>query len=172
MNACQFLARWSKATGPLGLLSQQLLDSTIREMTPNERAAGRLFSAEPHWALPLPGLIPYAPLLDDLVSLTEFIPLTAGQDATPLSAALHDVQVARENINGITVPYVQVRAGLVVPELTPRDTPLETLQQALLESIQTNAETGTQWHIAMTATYLLKLLQNQTPPIPAITGLI
>lgn len=172
MNACQFLARWSKTTGPLGLLSQQLLDSTIRQMTPNERAAGRLFSAEPHWALPLPGLLPYTPLLDDLVSFTEFIPLPAGQEATPLSNALHDVQVARENVDGVTVPYVQVSRGLIVTEMTPRDTPLETLQQALLESIQINAETGTQWHIAMTATYLLELLQNQTPPQPAITGLI
>jgi hypothetical protein len=48
----------------------------------------------------------------------------------------------------------------------------ETLQQALLESIQTHAETGTQRHIAITAIYLLKLLQNQTPPKPAITELI
>ena len=82
MSACQFLARRPKTTGPLGLLSQQLLDSAIREMTPNERAAGRLFSAQ-EWPLPLPGLPPYLPLLDDLVSLTEFISITAGPKPSP-----------------------------------------------------------------------------------------
>ena len=172
LNTCQVLAHWSKTLGRLGFLSRQLLDSTIRQMTPQERAAGRLFSAEPHWALPLPGLQPCKPVLDDLVTLTEFIPLTAGEEPAPISDALHEVQVARENIDGVTVPYVQSHSGLIVPGLTSCDTPLEVLRQALLNSIETDAETGTRWHVAMIATYLLHALQNQEPTEVTIAGLI
>lgn len=172
MNACQFLAHWTQSAGPLGLVSQQLLDSTIRAMTPKEHAAGRLFSAEPHWALPLPGLPPFTPILDDLVSLTDFIAIKTGREATPLSLALDDVQVSRENIDGITVPYIQTSRGLIVTNMTSDGARLEDLQQALLESIRDNAETGTHWHVAMVATYLLELLQNQTAPAPAVAGLI
>ncbi|MEU4172958.1 hypothetical protein AB0F46_39575 [Streptomyces sp. NPDC026665] len=172
MNACQVLAHWSKEPGSLGALSRRLLDSIVPQMTPQERAAGRLFSAEPHWALPLPGLKPYTPILNDLVSLTEFITLTSEQDPTFISDALNQVQVAREKIDGVSVPYVKTDRWLIAPGLTSHDIPLDLLRQAVLRSIETDSETGTRWHIAMIATYLLQLLQNQAPIAPTIAGLI
>ncbi|MFD6376380.1 NACHT domain-containing protein [Streptomyces albidoflavus] len=170
MNACQFLLGWSEIPSPLGLLSQQLLGSTSRAMTPEERAAGRLFSAVPQWALPLPGLPHYTPLVDDLVPLTEFITTTTGRDVRSLGLRLHDVQVAREDIGGFMVPHVPADQPFTV--ITTGSPDLEELREALLETIQIKAEIGTHWNMALVATDLLKMLQSQEAPLPTVAGLI
>ncbi|WP_233288914.1 NACHT domain-containing NTPase [Kitasatospora sp. MBT63] len=170
MNACQVLARWARTQGPLGLFSRQLLDRTVRRMTPPERAAARLFSAETTWALPLPDLLTYSPTTERRSNLASFITASvANPEVECFVDSLRRHPVYLQDIDGFLVAYVDPNRPL---EATPFDDPVSTsqAQQACVTTIEAQDETG--WQIAMAFTGLLEQLLYETAPEPRIHGII
>ncbi|MFE0462552.1 NACHT domain-containing protein [Kitasatospora sp. NPDC058965] len=169
LYACQVLACWAKVPGSLGLAARQLLSSAVQHMTPTERAAARLCSADRNWAVPVPGLPTYKATSDVRTTLGAFI--TADESAPAVHSfikGLRSITVFLQKIDGVTVPYCESRMRVNTTLFRNRAAGAE-VRRSCLAAVEAQDETG--WQIAMVFADMLANLVDVVAPEPTIRGI-